>query len=122
MNFTEATLGQSSAPQAASISNTTSSTASGLNIAVSPPFSVSENLCGSTLASGSNCTVDIVFTPTANEVVTGTLTVSSSGFPTAATAVLVGTGGAAGSLQTQPASLMFATTGIGAKSTAQTVK
>ncbi len=94
---------------------------SALSIAVSSPFSLTGNSCVATLASGTSCTVTVVFTPVANGVVNGALTVSSYGFINAATIALIGAGGAAGSIQTQPASLVFPTTGVGAKSATQAV-
>jgi len=121
MRFTQSALGQPSAAQTATISNISNASASGLNIAVSPPFSLMKSSCGSMLQSGATCTVDVIFTPIANGLVTGTLTASATGFSSDATTVLVGTGGAAGSIQTQPSSLSFATTGIGARSPAQTL-
>jgi Abnormal spindle-like microcephaly-assoc'd, ASPM-SPD-2-Hydin len=120
MAFSEDTLGQSSAAQIATISNTSSASASGLVISATPPFSVTQNTCGTSLGGNASCSVGIVFTPTASGGVTGVLTVSS---PTtnSATVALAGTSGAAGAVQVQPALLNFPTTGIGASSGAQTV-
>ncbi|MGA8089399.1 MAG: choice-of-anchor D domain-containing protein [Terracidiphilus sp.] len=69
----------------------------------------------------SSCTSGIIFTPSANGVVTGVLNVGSSSFVTAAVAALSGTGGAAGSVQMQPATFTFPQTGVGSTSAAQTV-
>lgn len=121
MNFTEATLGQSAAAQTATISNTGTVSASGLSVSVSPPFSLTANTCGTSLASGASCTVGVVFTPTVNGVVGSVLTVNASGLTNAASMALIGAGGAAGSARVQPASLTFASTGVGAKSALQTV-
>lgn len=121
MTFTQAVIGQTSAPQTATITNGSSVAASGIALSASAPFSLVQNNCSSTLAAGASCTADVVFTPTANSVVAGTLIVSSSSFTNAATAVLTGIGGAAGSIQMQPASLNFPMTGVGSTSAAQTV-
>lgn len=121
MTFTQTTLAQPSAAQTATLSNASSTSATGLTLAISSPFILSQNTCGSTLASGASCTTGIVFTPTVNGVANGTLTVSSSKFVNAATETLVGNGGAAGSIQVQPASFIFPSTGVGVSSSAQTV-
>jgi hypothetical protein len=117
MSFLQPKLGQSTAAQSATISNTTNLIASGLTIATSNSFSLSQNTCGSTLGPGSSCSIGVIFTPTSNGVANGTLVVSSVTLPGAATAVLVGIGGAAGSLQVQPGALAFPLTGVGLTST-----
>ncbi len=119
--FTQPTLGQSSAAQTVTVTNLSSVAAAGLSLFVSPSFSLVQNACGSTLAAGSSCSSGIVFTPSANGVVTGVLNVSSSTFAIAAVAALSGTGGAAGSVRAQPATLTFSVTGVGSTSAAQTV-
>jgi hypothetical protein len=121
MSFSEATLGQATAAQTATITNSSNATASGLTISVTAPFSVTQNTCGSSLAAGANCAVGIAFTPSANGTVSGSLTVSSTVFTTPAILSLSGSGGAAGSVQMQPGSLSFATTGVGTVSSAQAV-
>ena len=103
------------------ITNSSGVAAAGVALSVLPPFGLVQNLCMPTLAAGSSCSTGIIFTPTANGVVTGTLNVSSSAFVTAAIAVLSGTGGAAGSVQLKPATLTFPTIGVGSVSPAQTV-
>jgi hypothetical protein len=120
MTFNEATLGHASAAQTGTISNTSSVNATGLTLAVTAPFSLTQNTCVTTLAAGASCTVGLVFTPTGNGSVAGSLTVGSATLNTG-TIALSGTGGSAGSVQLQPAELTFATTGVGASSNAQTV-
>jgi hypothetical protein len=121
MVFTQPSLGQASVAQTATITNTSSIAASGLALSVPSPFSLVLNTCNATLAAGGSCSTGVVFTPTANGVVTGALTVSSSAFVTAATTSLTGIGGAAGSVRVQPASLAFPTTGVGGTSATQNV-
>ena len=113
MTFTQPILGQASAAQTASITNTGNVAATGLALSVPPPFSLIQNTCGSVLAAGASCATGVVFTPSTNGFVTGAFTVSSSAFVTAATAPLTGIGGAAGSIQVQPVSLSFPSTGVG---------
>ena len=121
MTFSQSTIGQPSAAQTATITNTSGTAATSLVLSTLPPFSLAQNTCSATLAAGASCTVGVIFTPAANGVVTGALTVSSSSFANAGSATLTGIGGAAGSLQTQPASLSFASTGVAAISASQTV-
>ena len=117
--FTQPVLGQTSAPQFATIINKSSVSASGLELSVSPLFGIVQNTCGSILAAATSCTVGAVFTPTSNGVVAGALTVNSSAFATEAIATLSGAGGAAGSVQVQPGSLNFSATGVGNASSPQ---
>jgi len=121
MEFTQTTLGQASAPQTAIITNGTGTAADGLTLALTGPFSLIQNTCGASLSPGASCTTGIVFTPVANGVATGSLTVSSLDFASSARLALSGTGGAAGTGQILPAVLSFTTTGIGTISVAQTV-
>jgi hypothetical protein len=113
MAFTQTVLGQASAVQTASITNTSNVAATGLALSVPSPFGLVQNTCSSVLATGASCSAGVVFTPAVNGVVTSALTVSSSAFVVAATTSLTGTGGAAGSIQVQPASLSFPSTGAG---------
>lgn len=121
MIFTQPTVGQASASQIATITNTSSAAAVGVALSVSSPFSLVQNSCSSSLAAGASCTTGVVFTPAGNGSVTGALTASSSSFTNSASAVLTGIGGAAGSVQVQPASLIFAVTGVGTISAVETV-
>lgn len=121
LTFTQSTIGRASAPQAATIANAGAIAATSLVISAQPPFSVTQNTCPATLAAGSSCTASIVFTPSTNGVVTGTLMANSPSFVNPASAILSGIGGAAGSIQGQPASIVFPDTGVGATSASQTV-
>ncbi|HZB88993.1 MAG TPA: choice-of-anchor D domain-containing protein [Terracidiphilus sp.] len=116
--FTVATLGQQSAAQGVTLSNTAATAAAGLVFTLAPPFSLAQNTCGSTLAGGASCTAGVVFTPVSNGSVTATLGVSSTNL-NAVVVVLTGVGGAAGSVQLQPASLVFPVTAVGSTSSAQ---
>jgi hypothetical protein len=121
MSFTQPTLGQASAAQTATITNTSSIAATNLVVSVQAPFSIAQNGCPATLAVGANCTAAIAFTPWANGSVAGALTASSASFANPASAVLTGIGGVAGSIQAQPQSITFPDTGVGGTSPSQTV-
>jgi hypothetical protein len=120
MSFTVATLGQPSAPQRATISNTGALAVNGLLLATSAPFSVAQSSCGTSLAAGASCSVDVIFAPAVNAAVGGTLTISST-TSNAAAVILSGIGGAAGSVQLQPSLLSFAATGVNTTSSSQTI-
>lgn len=121
MSFTQAALGQASQSQTATLTNTSTTEATALALSAPAPFAISGTSCGSSLSAGASCTAAVIFTPTANGVVNGLLSVSSSAFASPATTVLLGIGGTAGSIQIQPPSLTFASTGVGTTSAAQSV-
>ena len=120
MTFAEAVLGQASAAQTATITNTSSVSASGLTVGTTAPFSLTQNTCGTTIAAGASCSVSVVFTPTSTGTVTGALTVSSSTLSQVST-ILMGTAGLIGQVQAVPSLLSFPTTGVSTTSPAQTV-
>jgi hypothetical protein len=121
MTFVQPAVGQASAAQTATITNTATVAASALTLSASSDFSLIQNTCPATLPAGVSCTTGVVFTPAGNGTVTGSLSAASASFVGAASAVLTGIGGEAGSVQLQPASLTFAAAGVGTTSTAQTV-
>ena len=121
MSFVQTQLGESTAAQLATISNNSNLTASGMAIAISSSFSLTQNTCGSSLGPGASCSAGVIFTPTANGVVNGTFGISSVTFSEPATAVLVGIGGAAGSIQVQPGTVAFPSTGVGMSSAPRAV-
>jgi hypothetical protein len=120
LTFSEPTIGQASAAQIVTVSNTSIVSAEGLTLAVTAPFSLTQGTCGTSLAAGAACTAGVVFTPLANGAAMGTLTVNSSSL-NPAQVNLAGTGGLAGVVQLQPASLSFPATGVGTASSTQTV-
>ena len=119
--FTEPVVGSPSPPQLATITNTSKAAADGLTLSTTGPFSLTQNACGTSLAVGASCTTGIVFTPIADGVAIGTLTVSSSSVANPAVAALTGIGGAAGTVLIQPSLLKFSATGVGTVSSTQLV-
>lgn len=98
---------------------------SGLSVAVSGDFARSGGSCGTTVATGTTCTVIVSFTPTAAGTRTGVLNITHSNTLTPIAIVLTGTGTggtpAAPVATISPATLSLATTAIGATSTAQNI-
>jgi hypothetical protein len=119
--FAATAVGQTSATQTVTISNTAQASAAGLSIASTGPFSLTQNNCGATLASGASCTTGVVFTPAQKGNLTGALMITSTSVSTPATVALSGIGGLNGALQMQPAQVTFPTTGLGTSSSAVTV-
>jgi hypothetical protein len=90
------------------------------SVAVTSPFTISSNACGTTsLAANADCQVMVAFAPTATGPVTGTLTFTDgAGIQTVQ---LSGTGGAAPTDVLNPTTLSFPDTATGALSSTQTV-
>jgi F5/8 type C domain/Abnormal spindle-like microcephaly-assoc'd, ASPM-SPD-2-Hydin len=119
VGFGSVATGSSSAPQPVTITNSGSAAAPVDSIAASGDFSQTNN-CGSSIAAGASCTVNVTFTPTATGSRSGNLTITTSGVSN--TVPLSGTGVAPGPiLSPNPASLTFAGTLVGDSAPAQTV-
>lgn len=117
LDFGAVNLGQTTAAQTVTVTNSTSYGISALSLAVSSQFALTQNHCTGTLAAGAQCTAAVVFAPASNTQATGTLTVASPDVVTPATVALIGSGG----IQVAPASVTFPTTGAGTKSTPTTI-
>jgi hypothetical protein len=121
LTFPAVVPGQSSVAQTVTVSNTASVNATSLVLSVSPQFSMTQNTCPQSLASGASCSVSVIFQPTAGGTVTGALTVTSATVTTPATVALSGTGGGLGAIQATPATLSFGEVGVGTSSSATVV-
>jgi Abnormal spindle-like microcephaly-assoc'd, ASPM-SPD-2-Hydin len=90
------------------------------SIAVSGDFNLTSSTkpCGSTLAAGKNCKIEVTFTPTAQGTRTGTLTITDNAPGSPQTVALSGTGGVAAKLT--PVSANFPKTVVGVSSAAKT--
>jgi hypothetical protein len=94
LNFGAELVGQTSAPQPVTISNvsTASVNLTGFSIGGIPTdYTISDNTCGSSLAAGTNCSLNVSFNPTKKGTRNGKLNVANNGGGTA-TATLTGTG------------------------------
>jgi len=91
LTFGSFTVGTTSSPLAVSLVNnqTTALTISGISVA--GDFAQTNN-CGSSLAAGARCTINVTFTPTIVGTRTGTLTITDSGNNSPQTVGLSGTG------------------------------
>ncbi len=115
LTFAATAVGQSSAAQGVTISNSGKVDAAGLALAPSGPFALTQNTCGTSLAGGASCTTGVVFSPMQTGNLSGALTITSTNV-TAATVPLSGIGGLTGAVQAKPQQVAFPTTGAGASS------
>ena len=112
--------GESSAPQTVTVTNNGGSAAGSLTLTATPPFSLTQNACGASLAAGASCSTGVVFSPSAFVAYTGALTVAS-GSQTLASVPLSGTGGTPGAVEAQPGAIDFPQTSAGQSSAPVTV-
>src|SRR5207237_892375 len=123
--FGSVLVGATSAAQAVTLHNGTTSSASISSIAISGTNAsafAQTHTCGSSLAAGASCTISVTFTPTTTGTRTGTVTVNDSATGSPQKVSLSGssgTGTPAASLS--PTSLSFGNQTVGAASAAQVV-
>ena len=91
LSFGDLASGSTSAAQAVTISNPGTSAVSVSSVALTGNFSQTNN-CGSSIAAGGSCTVEVTFSPTSGGALTGTLTVTTSAPGGPLTVALSGTG------------------------------
>jgi hypothetical protein len=126
LTFSNQQPGVPSTPQTVTVSNTGGSPMANVGFSITgaaaSSYSIAATTCGALLASGSSCTVQIVFTPSATGAIAATLAVSSSTFGVAPASVpLNGSGILASGLATNPAQIAFPVVAAGQSSTAQPV-
>jgi hypothetical protein len=94
LTFPIQTMGTNSALQRLRLINNspTALSISGINIAPSGEFTESDN-CGTSLAAGTSCNINVTFSPAASGTRTATLTVTDNASNSPQTANLTGTGG-----------------------------
>jgi hypothetical protein len=126
LSFSNQTVGVASSAQGITVSNTGGAPLANVGFQISglsaTSFSVSTTTCGVTLANGSNCTAQVIFTPAAAGGATATLAVTSSTLGvTPATVALSGVGVTAVGLNVNPSQLVFPIVAPGQSSPALTV-
>ncbi len=89
--FGDKTVGTSSAAQTVTLSNTGNVSSTIGSISVSGDFQLSHN-CGSSLAAGASCTIQVIFKPAGTGARLGTLTIQDSASGSPHTVSLSGTG------------------------------
>jgi hypothetical protein len=122
--FPIVTPGQLSPAQTVNIINNGGSTVTSLTLTTTPPFSLVQNTCGTTLSNvnGQNsCSTGVIFSPSLTGPYTGTLTIASPSLTTSTIIPLSGTGGTPGSVQALPSLIAFPQTGVNLLSSPVTV-
>jgi hypothetical protein len=120
LSFGQVQVDTSSSTQTVTVSNSTAAAIPINSIAVTPPFSIVTNSCGTvSLAANADCAIAIEFSPTAPGAASGTL--SLNGGAGTQTAILSGTGEAAPTDILNPTSLAFPITAVDTLSSALTV-
>jgi subtilase family serine protease len=119
LTFSKVSLGSTSAAKAVTLTNNGTATLNISNVATSGDFGLTTSAkpCGSTLAVGKNCKIEITFTPTQVGARTGTLSIYDNAANSPQTVSLSGTGEAQAALT--PASATFVKTTVGATSAAK---
>jgi hypothetical protein len=116
--FAQTQIGMTSATQQVTITNS-----GGVSLAVQPPVATGDftvtNGCGTSVPGGTTCAYTVAFVPTAVGTRTGTLTITDS--VRYQTVALSGVAIAGPGVSISPASLIYAQTGNGMVSAAQTV-
>ncbi|MGA2978462.1 MAG: choice-of-anchor D domain-containing protein [Terriglobales bacterium] len=115
-SFGTVVVGATSKAKAVTLTNSSTSTLNITGITTSGAFAQT-NTCGSTLAAGKKCTIEVTFTPTQTGAQTGKLSVYDNATNSPQTVSLSGTGEAQVTLT--PATATFATTKVGSHSSAK---
>jgi hypothetical protein len=92
LSFGNVVLATTSAAKTLTLANSGTAPVTGITVTVTAPFSRAGGTCGTTLAAGANCTITVVFSPTALGASTGTATISSNVSVTGSPVNLSGTG------------------------------
>ena len=122
LSFGQQQVNTPSTPMALSLANFGSAPVSVTSTTVQgSDFSISYNPCGPTLGTFIGCGLQIVFTPVATGIRTGSVTFLTSESTQPYVAPLQGIGVGAGQAQLTPASLTFAPQSIGTTSDPQTI-
>ncbi|MBK6323068.1 MAG: choice-of-anchor D domain-containing protein [Burkholderiales bacterium] len=119
LTYAAQNMGSTSGAQSVLLSNTGSTSLSLTSIAASGDFAVTHN-CGTGLAPGSFCGLNITFSPTAAGSRTGTVSITDDAYNSPQTISLSGTG-LGGVAALSPTTLTFAGRSVGSTSAAQTV-
>ncbi len=96
--FGNVVRGTTGSAQTLTLHNTGAAGATSIAVSVTPPFSrptTGGGSCGTTLAAGATCTINIVFSPTSTTAATGTVTITANAAVSGSPVPLTGSGVAA---------------------------
>src|SRR6266702_1202141 len=119
LTFANQLVGTTSAAQTVTLTNTGNTTLNMTSIAASGDYAQT-NTCGTSVAAGASCTINVTFTPTAVGTRTGAITITDDASGSPQTVSLTGTG-IASAVSLSPSSLTFANQLVGTTSAAQTI-
>lgn len=112
LTFGSQVVNSTSPADTVTLTNTGNTSLSLASVSVTGNFAQT-NQCGTSLAAGASCTVNVTFTPTAVGSPTGTLSFSDNAPANPQVVHLYGTGVAAGTLAANPTSVSFGTVTVG---------
>jgi len=118
LNFGKVLIGQTSAPQTLILFNSGGATLNISSLVATGDFQISNNPCGSTVAPGDTCSIDVTFTPTRKGSRKGTLTFTDDALNSPQTVSLKGVGQ---SLSLSPTSLDFGPVAVGVTTLPQSI-
>jgi phospholipase C len=117
LNFPTQLVGTTSNPQAITLTNTGGSVLNITSVVASAEFSQT-NTCGSSVAAGASCTINVTFTPADKNLRSGTITITDNATPSTQTVTLTGQGTFVALSST---SLNFGSQKVGTVGTPQTI-
>jgi hypothetical protein len=120
LSFPPQVVGTSSVAQSVTLNNTGGSPLYLSNVGATGDFAET-NTCGTSVASGSACTISIIFAPTATGNRYGSVTITDNAANSPQTVLLSGTGVIGAAVALSPTSLTFTGTNVGTTSAAETV-
>ncbi len=120
LTFASQTVGTTGAPQVVTLTNTGSEALVLTSITPSAGYAQTNN-CGSSLAAGAACSINVTFTPTATGTDVGSITLVDSAAGGSQTVTLTGTGAAAPAVTLAPVSLTFTSQAVDTSSVSQMV-
>ncbi len=119
LSFSSQLVNTTSANKSITLKNNGTASVTMNSITATGDFAVASNICGSSLAAGASCTVNVNFKPAISGSITGSLAISDTAPDSPQTVSLSGTGSLPLSLSA--ATLSFGTETVGKTSTAKTV-
>ncbi|MDR3724415.1 MAG: choice-of-anchor D domain-containing protein [Terracidiphilus sp.] len=119
LDFGSQTVGTTSAAKTVTLTNTGTQTLSPTSITVPGSYVETDGCVGQAIAAGAACAIQVSFQPAATGTISGEMTIKANVNGGSLTVSLTGTGAAAASVSTTPASLDFGTVAVGSTSAAQ---
>jgi hypothetical protein len=119
LTFAPQLVGTTSAAKTVMLKNTSASSVTMNSITATGDYAITSNTCGSSLASGGSCSVQLTFTPSVSGSVPGSLSISDSAPDSPQTVALTGTGNLP--LTITPPMLAFGTVNVGTTSPSKTI-